>query len=184
MNFDDNLDSKMANGYTTDKVGKLLSHLQKHEPLNFLPYHLVARGAIIPENLLYGGLSRLRFNTTQKARQANQMFITKLLDLENLEVGFTPVRVEIEGQVYKSEFTDFYRSFALYDKYMQFNWNSLCNSEPVAKMYIDRLLKLGNSKGAEIIPFFERESPLHDGYEVMTFIKKLSRFAHRSADQN
>ena len=110
------------------------------------------------------------------------MFITKLQDLEHLGVGFTPVKVEINGQVYQSEFTDLYRCFALFDKYMFFDWDQLCNHEPVAKMFIERLLRLGNSKGAEVYPLFERKSPFHDGYEVMTFIRRLRRFPRGSAN--
>ena len=176
------LDSKLANGYTTSNVGKFLAHLQKHEPLNYLPFHLVKSGAIIPGNLV-GKLEFLRHSTTRKARLATQMFITKIQNLDHLKVGFAPVTVEIQGIAYKSEFSDLYRSFALFDKYMQMDWDSLCNGEPVAKMFIDRLLRLGNSKEAEVNPFFTRKSPLGGGYEVMTFIKKLRRFPRNPANQ-
>ena len=172
----------MSNGYSTTSIGKLLNHFTKHEPLSYLPYHLVKPRAILPENMRNGELAFVRYNQTRKARQAIQMFTTKIQDLEFLNVGFTPVKVEIGGKTFNSEMTDYYRSFALFDKYHQMDWDILCNREPLAKIFIERLLRLGNSKGAEVVPFFERKSPLHDGYEVMTFVKKLTRFPRRSAN--
>ena len=149
----------------------MIGHLMKHSQYFYLPPALVREGNRLPDTIDENKLEILKKRSMQIGNEAVKKFSQTLLDYDFLKVGFQPVFVEIEGVVYKSPHSNFYRSFALFDKCFDFPHHLLENENPVAHSYLERLRKLGHSTGNRILPFFERKSPHPTTYETQTYIK-------------
>ena len=125
----------------------------------------------MPQSINFRQYQTLVQETPEKAETAIHSFTAHLMEMERLKLGFSPVHVKIAGKVHESPNTDFFRCFSLFSRFFDFDWSLLENHEPLAKMYFDRLVALGNSNGVEVTPFFKKESPYPTNFETQTYIK-------------
>ena len=121
-------------------------------------------------------------HTLKKTDEAVKKFFNVILDMAAQNSVFSPVRLKIGNETFDSPHTDFYRSFALFAKFWDIEWRFFENNEECAKMYIQRIIKFGNSNGVEINSFVPKKSPAHkafDPYEKLEFVRKVYRWVPR-----
>ena len=137
--------------YATQSVGKIIHHLKQHKSSCYLPKSLTSENEEFhPITVDAHDLEILRRETPRKAELAIKNFGKILMEMDYLKLSFSPVMVEIQGQVYESPRSDFFRSLALFESSFYFgeiNWRLLENFQNVAKMYRERVSAFGKSVG-------------------------------------
>ena len=110
-----------------------------------------------------------------KCETAIREFTKLVLEMALEEISFSKVKIEVEGKIEESPFSDFYRSFALMEKMVRPDWTLLSNDETIATYYIERILELGNARDVDMpMPTFPRKTPNAFGdYQTQTYVRKL-----------
>ena len=129
----------------------------------------------LPCDIDANGLQKLVTNFPGTCEKAIREFSKLALEMTLEEISFAPVKIEIEGKIEKSPFTDFYRSFALMEKMVRPDWKLLSNDESIATYYIERILELGNAREVDMpLPSFSRKTPSAVvNYHTQTYVKKF-----------
>lgn len=160
--------------YATQSVGKIIHHLKQHKSSCYLPKSLTSENEEFhPITVDAHDLEILKRETPRKAELAIKNFGKILMEMDYFKLSFSPVMVEIQGQVYESPRSDFFRSLALFESSFYFgeiNWRLLENFQNVAKIYRERISAFGKSVGVQVHPFYKRESPHPTDYETQTYI--------------
>ena len=120
-------------------------------------------------------LQNLVKNFPSKCEKAIREFTKLVVEMALEEIPFSKVKIEIEGEIQESPFSDFYRSFAIMEKMVRPDWKLLSNDETIATFYIERILELGNARAVDMpLPTFPRKTPSAFGdYQTQTYVQKL-----------
>ena len=145
--------------------------MQKHKQSFFLPPTLLRENIRLPRTVSRDQLETLKAETPEKAEFAIKQYGKLLLEMDYMKLTFAPVKIEIQGKVYESPNSDFFRTFALFSSYFELDLRLLDNNEAIAKMYRERILKFGGGNAVEVFPFFKKESPIPTDFETHTYIR-------------
>ena len=144
----------MCQNYNTDDPWRMSRHLLRHEQTAFLPeaYFYSEKFQQLPAR------EQILSESRENGRRACFEFARAIIDMEQFNINFRPIKFQIADQIEISTNSSFYRSLALFRNCLAKNILAFEKISRGAALIYSRILEIGNSK-TEIVDFVPRSNP-------------------------